>query len=156
MIDICSITENWAKKYKPMLHDEQSNKRFFYCNGDKGFRDVLQHILPEQSPSVMVDSEVIGGISPRSYMREYTIYFAVRCEEMASDSSLHDANEEAVLHALCYYCALNRMPELKKFVDFDVKIQSYDIGFDGWTSVMMMIQSSQPTNLCIDDGRYEE
>lgn len=155
MIDICSITENWAKKYKPMLHDEESNKRYFYCDGDNGFRDVLQHILPEQSPSVMVDSEVIGGINPRSYAREYTIYFAVRCEEMGSDSSLHDANEEAVLHALRFYCDLYRLQELKKFVDFDVKIQSYNIGFDGWTSVMMMVRLSQPMNLCMDNGMYE-
>lgn len=156
-MDLLKTIEEWAKKYKPMQHDPEQNRRVFFCDGDFGFRDVLQHAVPEQSPFVMLDSEVNVNMSARFNDASENIFFVVRCTDMVDDSALYRANREALEHARRFYsyALRNASPEDKRLVDFDkVHISSYNIGFDGWTSAIMTIQKKEQTDLCADEGYY--
>ena len=151
--------EQWSRKYLPMLHDREQNRRFYYCHGDRGFRDILQHVMPEHSPFVMIDSEVFKTVSPRFTTSHYHLYFVVRCEDMVDDRSLYQANIESSVHAERFYNYLLRHSDgmMRRLIDFDdVSIQSYNIGFDGWTSSIMSISIKESTDLCTDEGLYTE
>lgn len=161
MDKMTETVEKWAMSYRLMRHDpapDSPNRRFFFCDGDQGLRDIIQHVLPESSPFVMLDSEISGVKSSLCFRRFYRIFFVVRCRKMASDEELYRGNEEALTHADRFYAYLNGHADgqWRRMMDLDnVTVQSYNIGLDGWTSVMMTIEAATQTDLCGDDDLYD-
>lgn len=92
------FTEEWATIYKPMLHTpgpEGLNRRFFICDSYMNMTSFMEHMDPECTPCVIVESQQEGNIQEGRDYPYYSFYFMVRAGNTHEGYSAYDAKNEA-------------------------------------------------------------
>lgn len=92
------FTEEWATMYKPMHHvpgEDSLNKRFFICDSYMTMTSFMEHMDPEHTPCVIVESQQEGNVQMGKDYPRYSFYFMVRSGETHEGYTAYDAKSEA-------------------------------------------------------------
>lgn len=92
------FTEEWAMLYKPMHHvpgEDSLNRRFFICDSYMNMTSFMEHMDPDCSPCVIVESQQEGNIENGKDYPRYSFYFMVRSGQTHEGYSAFDAKSEA-------------------------------------------------------------
>lgn len=108
MIRFDKIVEDWARAYKPMLHDpEKGNRRFFRMNSVQTIDELLRSMGTLKSPLVSVEVYLEGTIESKATTAEWTVFFF--CKGEALDINITtDAKVEAHTHLMRFISTLRR------------------------------------------------
>lgn len=108
MIRFDKIVENWARAYKPMLHNPANgNRRFFRTNSVQTVDELLRSIGTLKSPLVAIEVYLEGSIENKSTTAEWTVWFFCKGEATNIDIST-DAKIEAHTHLLRFIATLRQ------------------------------------------------
>lgn len=97
------VIREWAMRYRPMLHDAGTNKRFFECDGISDIMDLMQGIRGLGSPFIVVDTSIDGRVINKLFRRSYGIYFFAKNERAGKPDAVagqEEAKELALKTAL--------------------------------------------------------
>ncbi len=92
------FTEEWAQLYKPMHHEpgpDSLNRRFYICDSYMNMTSFMEHIDPEYTPCVIVESQQEGNIQEGKDYPRYSFYFMVRSGQTHEGYSAFDSKSEA-------------------------------------------------------------
>lgn len=178
------FVKEWAEIYKPMLHDDRKNPRFFIAEDDYKLAQSFINTKPEKSPIVVVTSDLSGRITDRFDYPVYSVYMFSQCDLMHDGDDTMEAKREAKASMIALLnlvrafkdgdmVQLERLPfkeggyldglrdevaagkgVLKKIEIEDVVYRSVSTLVDGWCGVYVTLEDIEPYDMCVDEGDY--
>lgn len=160
------IVEEWATKYKPMLHDgsaNSKNKRYFGLGSITSIPDFVKTLPANLSPAVGCVTHLDGDIKSGKFMYpSYKIYFFVKCVSPVGKDALKEADTKAECldHAIEFIAwilnerTVNNRKELNH-IDLD----NIDYGtrgplFDNWYACELYLKNIDFVPRCINPEKY--
>lgn len=156
------FVEHWAEIYRPMQHlpgKTSKNKRFFLTDTFMGMVDFMTAIRPEQSPCVIMESNIEGELSELYDTPEYTLYFMVRSEDMSDGVGARRSKREAKVHMKKFMAYLKNKQDAGchtvRNVDVNrVRYQTIGPMYDGWYGITITLNDVTSLNNCVDNNDY--
>ena len=159
------IVREWCRKYKYM-RDSKDNRRFFFTDSTAGVVELAKGIKEEQSPCVVMESDVEGGGPIGRPEMNYAIYFFVMARKMADGDEAAVAKNKAKEHARNFLSWLKDRHDREIADDIDGDFARIDLdGYisyttvgplqNGWFAVLVQIERDEPLDLCVDENLYD-
>lgn len=168
VFSLIGFTENWARIYKPMLHSEPDNRRFFSIESIGQVANLVTQAKSVKGPFVAIETNIGGTFSEGFLKPEYNVYFFVKSSSQklqANDAADNDAKAEAMKHAIAF---LNRiryeqdrhqddMESVLMGLDLDsVRFETFGPLLNRWFAVGISLMSVDRYSRCIYPDDYEE
>lgn len=159
------IIEEWASKYKPMLHtpgDAGVNKRVFLFESITSIPSFMSKLPATKSPCVGYEYPAEGSIKGGKDRPEHAIYFLVKADTM-HDNSRNQASEavqEAKQHMFKFIAWLrqesDRRQELRNLnlETEEIRYSTYGPFLNNWYAVFIEISDVEKFDICVDENDY--
>jgi hypothetical protein len=162
-----NIVEEWARKYKPMQHDNSANsknKRYFGLGSVSSIPDFVNTLPKNASPAVGCVTHLEGNLQGKFLYPNYKVYFFVKCPTMVNKDSLMEANAKAECldHAIKFIAWLQdqkRVKQRKELGQIDTENIDYDTRgplFDNWYACELYIRNIEFAPKCVNPVDYVE
>ena len=147
-----------------MLHNPETNKRFYLVDTIDDVRSWGKDVATKFSPCVVMESAVEGYMEGGKMYRDYPVYFCVRARKMADGDAASEAKEEAWVHAqnflMWLYEKHNEDHPYGEFgrIEMEGTIAIGTAGplQDGWYGVVVQLTRQELLNLCVKEELYVE
>ena len=145
--------------------DSPENRRFYLTDSTAGVVELAKGSSLQDSPCVVMESDVQGGGTFTRLNRNYPVYFFVRAKKMADGDEAAIAKEEAWAHATNFLSWLRKKheEEIESNTNGDfarINMEDY-LTVDtagplenGWFAVVIQFERLEPLNRCVDDDLY--
>lgn len=162
------FVEDWASKYKPMLHEpgrHSGNERFFLTDTYMGMADFMVNVQPDKSPCVIMESDQEGSMTDRLDNPKYTLYFMVQAERMSDGRAAYDAKLEAKEHMRKFINWLRAKQEEEErkggvtmvgniTIEEHINYQTVGPFYNGWYGVCISLEDTQSYLRCVIQDDY--
>ena len=165
MKDFSKIVEEWAMKYKPMLHEPgeaSRNQRFFLISDIMEIPEFMSKIPHTKTPCVLYEFMWSARISGGKVTPTYTVYFPVKCEtSKPNPRAAHKALLESADHAFKFLTWLRTQQddgrmELRQLDLENASIEPYGPLMNGWYTMFLQFSDVDTFNMCVDTNDYVE
>lgn len=161
------LIEEWASKYKPMLHtpgETGKNKRVFLFDNITSIPSFMAKLPDTKSPCVGYEYPAEGNIKGGKDMPEHVIYFMVKAHSMQDNSKefSSEAVREAKTHLFKFIAWLrresDRRPELRNLnlETESIRYSTYGPFMNNWYAVFVEISDVEKFDACVDENDYIE
>ena len=165
MKDFSKIVEEWAMKYKPMLHEPgetSKNQRFFLIADIMEIPEFMGKIPQNKTPCVFYEFMWSARITGGKVTPNYTVYFPVNCgTSKPNPRAAHKALMESADHAFKFLTWLrteqdNGRRELQQLDLENASIDPYGPLLNGWYTMFLQFSDVDTFNICVDANDYVE
>ena len=165
MKDFSKIVEEWAMKYRPMLHEPgeaSRNQRFFLIADIMEIPEFMGKIPQNKTPCVFYEFMWSARISGGMVTPTYTVYFPVNCgTSKPNPRAAHKALLESADHAFKFLTWLrgeqdNGRKELRQLDLENASIDPYGPLMNGWYTMFLQFSDVDTFNKCVDSNDYIE
>lgn len=167
MTELKEIIEEWATKYKPMLHtpgETGKNKRFFLFDNIVAIPSFMSKLPDVKSPCVGYEFAQDGTIRGGMDKPVHVIYFLVKTGNMnpTDKQQSYEAIQEAKMHMQKFLAWLREQQE-KRNIFRNINLETEELHYstygpflNNWYAVFVELTDVQKVELCVDTKDYVE
>lgn len=168
VFSLIDFTEHWAGIYKPMLHREPDNRRFFSIESIGQVANLVAQAKNIKGPFVAIETNIGGTFAGGFLEPEYNVYFFVRSAAQklqSNEAADNEAKSEAMRHATAYLNRIRYEQELHQDdlesvltgLDVDnVRFETFGPLLNRWFAVGISLASLDRYSRCVNTEDYEE